>query len=73
MLIFFCRQVAKAVSCTMLEKIENLTSDYDVIGIDEGQFVSRPLRCFIFIKHFFIKSLINRVEQFKTDFISFLV
>jgi len=32
------RQVAKAVSCTLLEKIENLTADYDVIGIDEGQF-----------------------------------
>ena len=52
MLIFFCRQVAKAVSCTMLEKIENLTSDYDVIGIDEGQFVSRPLDCFHFHKTF---------------------
>ena len=34
------RQVAQAVSCTVLEKIENLTKDYDVIGIDEGQFVS---------------------------------
>ena len=38
--ICFNRQVAKAVSCTQLENIENMTGDYDVIGIDEGQFVS---------------------------------
>lgn len=36
--IYLCRIQSKAVSCALLAEIGDDYKDYDVIGIDEGQF-----------------------------------
>jgi hypothetical protein len=34
------RQVSTAKACTKLDELREIAEDFDVIGIDEGQFVS---------------------------------
>lgn len=38
-----CRIMWKAFPCSTLSDVITMAEDYDVIGIDEGQFVSRWL------------------------------
>eukprot|EP00794_Sanderia_malayensis_P009277 gene9277-10255_t len=46
------RQVAEAISCTSLDDVENKIYNYDVVGIDEGQFFGDVVK--------FSESLANR-------------
>ena len=43
MLIIYFRQSLPAVAAEKLSDMEDLAADYEIIGIDEGQFVSALL------------------------------
>ena len=40
--VFLSRQVSEAVACAKLYDMKDLAVNYNVLGIDEGQFVSFP-------------------------------
>lgn len=46
---YLCRVKCEAIPCTKLEEVESQAENFDVIGIDEGQFVN--IFTFLFVTH----------------------
>ena len=68
---FYFRQVTKAVATEMLYSLADMTEKHDVIGIDEGQFVSTgQINFLIFETVIFVPSPLGDIELHQTFYAS---
>ena len=67
LVVFVCRQVLPAVSAVSLIDMKHIADTYEIIGIDEGQFVSTLLEMFFccsWALFFFIFDALRPNQQF---------